>query len=133
MVRVPDKMEKRPVSIIMNALDIPEREQDTAFLKTRDFFLEYVVSSAKHFSDQGIPVTIIYPAGSIRQVRIDSDKSFLEFYNSVSDGLFYTSNSEYKKLKDLILTRRHEGNGNDTWIIINEAPGEGEHFISICD
>ncbi len=132
MVRLPDRMEKRSVSIIMNALSKPEREQDTAFLKARDFFLEFVVSSAKHFADLGIPVTVIYPAGRIIETRIDSYKAFIAFYNSVSDGLFYSSESEFAKLKDLISLHRSAGSDYDTWITINEAPGEGENIISIC-
>jgi hypothetical protein len=133
MVRIPDKMEKRSVSIIMNARNIPERDRDTDFLRARDFFLEFVVSSAKRFTDQGIPLTIIYPDGSIKQLTIDSAKSFTEFYGSVSDGLFYSTDSDYKQLQDLILMHRNARNGKETWIIINEAPGEGENFIDICE
>ncbi len=133
MVRVPEKMEKRAVSLIMNARNIPERDQDIDFLKARDYFLEFVVSSAKHFSDQGIPTTIIYPAGTIRQVRIDSGAGFTEFYNSISDGVFFSSDSEYTKLQDLISLHRKAGNDNEAWIIVSEAPGTGENFISICE
>ncbi len=133
MVRVPDKMEKRSVSIIMNARNIPERDRDTEFLRARDFFLEFVVSSAKHFTDQGIPLTIIYPAGTIREEIIDSNRSFTEFYGSVSDRLFYSTDSDYKQLQDLILKHRKMSDDRQTWIIINEAPGEGEHFINILE
>lgn len=132
MVRVPEKMERRTVSIIMNARNIPEREQDTDFLKARDFFLEFVVSAAKHFSDQGIPTTIIYPAGALFEIRINSAAAFAEFYNSVSDSLFFSSDSEYKKLQDIISIHREKRNDKEAWIIINEAPGPGEQFISIC-
>ena len=133
MVRVPDRMEKRSISIIMNAKDIPERDRDTAFLKARDYFLEFVVSSAKHFTDQGIPLTIIYPAGRIREITIDSNKSFSEFYNTVSDGLFYSSYSDRKELQELTDRHRKTGDGKETWITINEAPGKGEHFIDIFE
>ena len=132
MVRVPDRMEKRTVSIIMNASNTPEREWNNDFLKNRDFFLEFVVSATKHFSDQGIPVTVIYPAGRIQQLRIDSQRSFSEFYERVSDGLFYSSDEEYKKLKDIITLHRMAKNDTTTWVSINESPEGGENFIDIC-
>ena len=87
MVRVPDKMEKRTLSILMNADSRPESEQDTDFLIKRDYFLEFVVSAAWLFGNQGIPVTIVYPAGTVREQLVDSRESFMEFYNTVSDGL----------------------------------------------
>ena len=92
-----------------------------------------MVSSAKHFTDQGIPLTIIYPAGTIREETIDSSKSFTEFYGSVSDRLFYSTDSDYKQLQDLISTHRKMSDDRKTWITINEAPGEGEHFIDIFE
>ena len=133
LVRIPDKMEKKSVSIIMNARNIPERDRDTNFLRARDFFLEFVVSSAKHFTDQGIPLTIIYPNGNIRQLTIDGGKSFTEFYGSVSDSLFYSSDSDFKQLQDIISSHRKASNGKETWITINEAPKEGENFIDIFE
>ena len=133
MVRIPDRMEKRRLTIIMNACNIPEREWDTEFLKGRDFFLEFVVSAARHFSDQGIPVTIIYPAGKIVEARIDSRDSFNAFYESVSDGLFYSSDGEYKKLQEMITIHKETGNNKDTWITINEQPKDKDNFIDIYE
>ncbi len=132
MVRIPDRMEKRTISIIMNARNTPEREWDTSFLKSRDFFLEFVVSAARHFTDQGIPVTITFPAGSIRQVKIDSNRSFTDFYERVSDGLFYSSDEEYAGLQNLITTHKESQNDYETWITINERPGDEQNFIDIC-
>ena len=133
MVRVPDKMEKRTLSILMNADSRPEREQDTDFLIKRDYFLEFVVSAAWLFGNQGIPVTIVYPAGTVREQLVDSRESFMEFYNTVSDGLLYSSDLEYSKILDLVKTCRSMKNDRETWIVITENPGEGENFISICD
>ena len=132
MVRIPDKMEKRCVSIIMNTRNTPERQWDNTFLKSRDFFLEFVVSAARHFTDQGIPLTIIYPAGRIMETRIDSDRSFTEFYERISDGLFYSSDEDKTRLEQLIAKHRDNTNDRETWIIINENPSRGENFIDIC-
>ncbi len=132
MVRVPDRMEKRRVSIIMNVRDIPEREWDNAFLKSRDYFLEFVVSAARHFADQGIPLTIIYPAGKVTEARIDSEKSFTEFYERISDGLFFSSKEEKAQLQKLIASHRDNTNDRETWIIINEKPSDETNFIEIC-
>jgi uncharacterized protein (DUF58 family) len=133
MVRVPDKMEKRTLSILMNADSRPESEQDTEFLIKRDYFLEFVVSAAWLFGNQGIPVTIVYPAGTVREQLVDSRESFMEFYNTVSDGLLYSSDLEYSKIFNLVKTCRSMKNDRETWIVITENPGEGENFISICD
>ena len=133
MVRVPDKMEKRTLSILMNADSRPESEQDTDLLIKRDYFLEFVVSAAWLFGNQGIPVTIVYPAGTVREQLVDSRESFMEFYNTVSDGLLYSSDLEYSKILDLVKTCRSMKNDRETWIVITENPGEGENFISICD
>ncbi len=133
MVRVPDRMEKRTLSIVMNAENLPERLQDTDFLIRRDYLLEFVVSAASLFGDQGIPLKIVYPAGSIREDNVDSHDSFMDFYNTVSDGIFYSSDAEFNRLTDLIRTLRESKNGDSTWIIITENPKEGENFIDICD
>ena len=133
MVRVPDKMEKRTLSILMNADNTPEREQDTEFLIKRDYFLEFVVSAAWLFGNQGIPVTIVYPAGTVREKLVDSRESFMDFYNAVSDGVFYSSDLEYTKICDLAKACRSNKNDRETWIVITENPGAGENFISICD
>lgn len=133
MVRVPDKMEKRTLSILMNADNTPEREQDTEFLIKRDYFLEFVVSAAWLFGNQGIPVTIVYPAGTVREQLVDSRESFMDFYNTVSDGVFYASDQEYSRICELANSCRSNKNDRETWIVITENPGAGENFIGICD
>ena len=45
VTRVPDKMEKRTVTILMQAAYAPDREQDLDFLQKRDYFLEFAVSA----------------------------------------------------------------------------------------
>ena len=59
MSRVPDRMEKRTVTILMLASNVPKVEQDIEFLRKRDYFLEFAVSAAWHFGGQGVPVRII--------------------------------------------------------------------------
>ena len=133
MVRVPDKMEKRTLTILMNADNTPERDQDTEFLIRRDYFLEFVVSAAWIFGNQGIPVTIVYPVGIVKEHMVNTRESFMDFYNSVSDGVFYASDQEYDKVKSLVETCRSTKNDRETWIVITENPGKGEDFISIFD
>jgi len=133
MVRVPDKMEKRTLSILMNADNTPESEQDTEFLIKRDYFLEFVVSAAWLFGNQGIPVKIVYPAGGVKEQLVDSRESFMSFYNTVSDGVFYASDQEHTKICDLVKSCRGNKNDRETWIVITENPGAGENAICICD
>ncbi len=133
MVRIPDNMEKRTLSILMKADNTPERDQDTEFLIRRDYFLEFVVSAAWIFGTQGIPVKIVYPAGIVKERVVDSYESFMDFYNVVSDGVFYATEHEYDEVKDLAEACRSKKNDRETWIIITENPGKGENFISICD
>ena len=130
MVRLPDPMEKRHVTILMNASNTPEIQWDTEFLKKRDYFLEFAVSAAYHFGNQGIPVEIIYPSGEIKHSIVDSYDSFLEFYNIVADGIFYSSDSVQHKLQSLI-KEKEDGYGTDTWIILRENCETPEDFCSI--
>ncbi len=133
VVRIPDKMEKRTLTILMCADNVPERDQNTEFLSRRDYFLEFVVSAAWHFAQQGIPVTIIYPAGKVQQSAVDSHSSFMKFYSAVSDGLLYSSDAEFARIQDLKNSHQVTRNDRETWIIITENPGPGENFINICD
>jgi uncharacterized protein (DUF58 family) len=133
MTRVPDKMEKRTVTILMEASNVPERDRDTEFLKKRDYFLEFAVSAAWHFSTQSVPVKLIYPNGNIKEDTVDSYDSFMEFYNIVADGIFYNSDSDYTQLKKLVLDHRSSPHDNDTFIIIKEDPQPSEDHILICD
>ncbi|MCR5557079.1 MAG: DUF58 domain-containing protein [Butyrivibrio sp.] len=129
-VRLPDPMEKRHVTILMDASNIPEIDWDTEFLKKRDYFLEFAVSAAYHFGNQGVPVEIIYPSGDIKHSIVDSYDTFLEFYNVVADGIFYSSESVKKQLQSLIQEKR-DSYGTDTWIILREDCTSKSDFCSI--
>lgn len=130
--RVPDKMEKRRVTLLLQAVNVPEIEQDTAFLKKRDFFLEFAVSAAWHFANQGVPVRIIYPSGKISESLVDSYESFLEFYDIIADSIFYSSSEEFDELIKRTCDVRNGVYEGDTWIIIREDPEPGEDYYLIC-
>jgi hypothetical protein len=132
VVRIPDKMETRKVALLLDAVDVPEREQDEEFLSKRDIFLELVVSCAWHFGKQGVPIKIVYPSGKIRESLVDSYESFMEFYNIVADGIFYSSQETVDEIEKLVNTRRSGAYDADTWIIITEAPKQGEDNFIIC-
>ena len=132
VTRVPDKMEKRTVTILMLAAFVPDKMQDLEFLKKRDFFLEFIVSAAWHFGRQGIPVRLIYPAGKVSELVVDSYESFQEFYGTAADGIFYYSESEYDEMRNLAADLRSTYD-KDTWILIREDPGPGEdHCVIIA-
>ena len=108
-------------------------EEYVRLKESNDYFLEFVVSAAWLFGNQGIPVTIVYPAGTVREQLVDSRESFMDFYNTVSDGVFYASDQEYSRICELANSCRSNKNDRETWIVITENPGEGENFIGICD
>ncbi|SDH87256.1 Protein of unknown function DUF58 [Pseudobutyrivibrio sp. 49] len=132
MVRTPDKMEKRTVTILMEASNPPESREDLEYLKKRDIFLEFVVSAAWHFGEQGVPVRLIYPSGDVKESTVDSRESFMDFYSIVADGIFYGSSKSFKEIQRLVEERRSKVNEGDTWIIIREDPDEGESSCIIC-
>ncbi|WP_026494883.1 DUF58 domain-containing protein [Butyrivibrio sp. WCD3002] len=132
MTRVPDRMEKRRVTILMQAANVPEREQDIEFLKKRDFFLEFAVSAAWHFGEQGVPVRLIYPSGTIIEATVDSYDSFLDFYGQVADGIFYRSDREFEELMNMTEDKRSSDYAQDTRIVIREDPKPGESHFVIC-
>lgn len=132
MVRVPDRMEKRSVTILMQAANVPERLQDTEFLKKRDFFLEFVVSAAWNYGKQKVPVRLIYPAGKISQSLVDSHDSFMEFYNIVADSIFYSSDEDFEKIKKMSADIRSRDYDNDTWILVREDYQPSESNFLIC-
>ena len=133
MVRVPDKMEKRTVTLILLAVNVPERDQDTEFLKKRDYFLEFIVSAAWHFGQQGIPVKLVYPAGTVRESVVDSYDTFLEFYNIVADGIFYSTDDEYDKLRNIVDTRGDTWDDMDIRLLIREDQEPGDDYCTIID
>ncbi|SHJ66778.1 DUF58 domain-containing protein [Pseudobutyrivibrio xylanivorans] len=132
MVRTPDKMEKRTVTILMEASNPPESREDLEYLKKRDIFLEFVVSAAWHFGEQGVPVRLIYPSGDVKESTVDSRESFMDFYSIVADGIFYGSSKAFNEIQRLATERRSKDYECDTWIIIREDPGEGENSCIIC-
>ena len=132
MVRTPDKMEKRTVTILMEAANPPENREDLDYLKKRDIFLEFVVSAAWHFGEQSVPVRLIYPSGDVKETTVDSKESFMEFYSIVADGIFYSSSKAFNEIRRLATERRSKVNEGDTWIIIRENPDEGESSCIIC-
>ena len=132
-VRIPDKMEKRTVTILMEAANVPDNCQELEFLKKRDYFLEFIVSAAWHFAKQGVPVHLIYPSGKVNESEVDSYENFIEFYNTVADGIFYHSEEEYNKIQSLVMNRGSSWYDNNTWILIREDPEPGESHCTVCD
>ncbi len=130
MVRLPDPMEKRHVTILMYASDTPEIKWDTEFLKKRDYFLEFAVSATYHFGSQNVPVEVIYPSGDIKHSIVDSYDTFLQFYNIVADGIFYSSENVQKELLTIIDAKRGSY-GTGTWIILREDCDNPTDFCSI--
>ena len=130
VVRVPDKMDKRTVTILIEAAYVPDQLQDLSFLRKRDYFLEFIVSAAWHFGKQGVPVRLIYPAGKVSEATVDSYESFLDFYNVAADGIFYYSERKFEQIRDLAASVRSVYD-KDTWILIREDPGPGESHCII--
>ena len=131
--RIPDKMEKRTVTILMQAAYDPDREPDPAFLQKRDYFLEFAVSAAWHFAGQGVPVRLLYPAGRIVDRTIDSYETFMDFYNTVADGIFYYSKQEFEQFRALSEDLRKSAYDNTTGILIREDPEPGQNNFTIID
>ena len=133
VTRVPDKMEKRTVTILMQAAYDPEREPDLEQLQKRDFFLEFAVSAVWHFARQGIPVRLIFPAGKITRATADSYETFMEFYEIAADGIFYYSEQEYEQFLALAADTRSSTNEDGTWILIREDPEPGQDPFTIIE
>ena len=133
MVRIPDKREIRPVTILALPANIPDRQPETEDLIRKDYFLEFLVSAAWHFADRGLPVRLVYPAGRISECTVDSYKSFMDFYRIAADGIFYSGTDEYEKLRKMAGELRSGGHDDGTWILIREDPEEGEDPVCICE
>ncbi len=131
MVRVPDRMEKKTVTLILEASPSKEMERDLELLKRRDYFLEFAVSAAWHFGEQGVPVKLIFPAGEIKESIVDSYDTFLDFYNIVADGIFYRSDEEYERLQRMIKSGGNGQSDADTCILIREECEPGEDYCRI--
>lgn len=129
--RIPDRMEKRSVTILMDAVDSKENEMPLEALKKRDFFLEFAVSAAWHFGRQGVPVRIVFPAGEVREAVVDSYDSFQDFYNVVSEGIFYHSEKEYEKMKGMINAVKAGESDGGVYVLIREEQEQGEDYCCI--
>ena len=132
IVRVPEPMEKRTVTILLQASDIPESEQDIEYLKRRDQFLEFAVSAAYHFGKRGVPIRLIYPSGTVTESIVNSYESFLEFYNMAADGIYYGQADAFTEIANLSKEIRNNERGSDTYIIIREDYENPEDFCTIC-
>lgn len=133
VTRIPDKMEKRTVTILMQAAYAPSREPDLEFLQRRDYFLEFAVSAAFHFAGQGVPVRLLYPAGRIVDRTVDSYETFMDFYNTAADGIFYYSREEFEQFQALSQDLRNSAYDNAAGILIREDPGPGQNNFTIIE
>jgi uncharacterized protein (DUF58 family) len=131
-VRLPDKMEKKRITLVLLAEKTSDDSQDIEFLKSRDYFLEFIISAAWYFSDRGIPLTVIYPSGSVVETTIRTHDDFEDFYNIVTDHIYYGTDSTLTELQDLAFAGEKSANEDETWIVIKEHPMPGERFTSIC-
>ena len=107
--------------------------QVNTFLQKRDYFLEFAVSAAWHFAGQGIPVRLLYPAGRIVDRTIDSYETFMDFYNTVADGIFYYSKQEFEQFRALSEDLRKSAYDNTTGILIREDPEPGQNNFTIVE
>lgn len=132
MVRVPDKLDTRKITLILEASKVSDHYQDIELLKRRDYFLEFAVSAGWYFAKGGVAVNIIYPAGKITEKQVGSYESFLEFYNDISGGLSYRSEDERERMHKLTEDRRRTGYGNETSVIVCEDAWPGEDFCIVA-
>ncbi|MCR5508327.1 MAG: DUF58 domain-containing protein [Lachnospiraceae bacterium] len=132
VVRLPDKLDTRRITLILEAADVPERSRDTDFLRRRDYFLEFAVSAAWFFTSRGLPVTIIYPSAKITEMTIGSYDGFRDFYADIAGGLSYRSEDEKDRMHKLVQERRGTGYGNETAVIIVEDEWPGEGFCTVA-
>lgn len=132
-VRIPDKQDTKTITLILEAVNVPESLQDTEYLRRRDHFLEFAVSAAWFFARRGVPVRMIYPAGKITERQVDSYESFREFYNEVSGGISYRSDDEKDRMHAMTQERRNPGYGDGTRVIIIEDEWPGEDFCIVAD
>ena len=131
MVRIPDRMDTRIISLYLEASYAPQKLMDTGFIRKRDHLLEFAVSAVYYFASRGIPLTIIYPSGKITEKIIDSYEGFLEFYNEASGGISYRSEDERDRMYKLIRERRDECALHETRVFISEDASGSEDFCII--
>jgi uncharacterized protein (DUF58 family) len=132
VVRIPDRMDTRRITLILEPVNMSAVVQDTEFLRRRDYFLEFCVSAAWYFASRGLPVKIVYPSGKITEKQIDSHESFREFYIDVAGGMIYRSEDERDRMHKLAQERRQTGYGEETNVIICEDEWPGEDFCTVA-
>lgn len=132
VVRTPDRMDTRRITLILDAVNMSAAVLDTESLRRRDYFLEFCVSAAWYFASRGLSVKIIYPSGKITEKQIDSHESFREFYNDVAGGMIYRSEDERDRMHKLAQERRQAGYGEETNVIICEDEWPGEGFCTVA-
>ncbi len=133
MVRIPDKMDTRTVTLILEPSASAGDLTETAALERRDCFLEFAVSAAWYFVRRDMPLKVIYPAGKISEKIIGSYESFLDFYKDISGGMSYRSDDEKERMHALAQERRRRGYGNETRVIVLEDEWPGEDFCIVAD
>ncbi len=132
MVRQPDRMEKKSVTLLLCADREPDSKESIDYLSKRDIFLEFVVSAAWNFGQQSVPVRLVYPSGDVKETIVDSMESFMDFYGTVADGIYYRSSDSYSQIQRMAAEKRSSINEDDTWIIIRETKEPGEENYIIC-
>ena len=135
VVRVPERMEKQAVTMLLLAdesIEDTEGKYTLEATRRRDFFLEFIVSAAWHFGQQQVPVRFIYPSGEVAEFTVNSRKSFTEFYSIVADGIFYNSKKVEQDLRQQIINQEKGVYEKNTWIIVRENPKDTERFCTIC-
>ncbi len=132
-VRIPDKLDTRTVTLILEAANTVSGTEETELLKRRDFFLEFAVSAVWYFARRGVPVFVIYPSGKITEREVGSYDGFLQFYNDIAGGISYRSEDEKERMHKLTEERRKSGYGNETRVIVLEDEWPGEDFCIVAD
>jgi uncharacterized protein (DUF58 family) len=132
MVRIPDKMDTRTVTLVLNAEGVFAGPEDIGHLKRRDYFLEFAVSAAWYFGERGMPLRIYYPLGKITEMLVDSYDSFLEFYTNIAGGISYRSEDERDRMRRFATERRVTPGGSETTVIVNEEAWPSDDFCTVA-
>ena len=94
--RTSDDEETREVRLGLIPADEPRTYDEYV---RRDAFLEFSVSAASFFSESRRQATFIYPRDSVREQVVADEESFYQFYEAVSDGMFYGSDKDREALR----------------------------------
>ena len=75
----------------MEIVLVPSENQITlSAIQRRDEFLETIVSIAWYFCQQSKAVTFSYPRNGVARYVVDSFESFQDFYEIITDDIFYS-------------------------------------------